>query len=67
MYVSLADQYHLRRIPFLLDGVGGHPDLMQGDGIHPTAGGAEIVARTVMQYLEPMLEKSQSRVASVSG
>ena len=55
VYVELARQYHLVRIPFLLEGVGGHPDLMQADGIHPTAVGATIVARTVMRYLQPLL------------
>jgi acyl-CoA thioesterase-1 len=55
IYVDLAKQYRVARIPFLLEGVGGHPDLMQADEIHPTAGGAEIVARNVMKYLQPLL------------
>lgn len=55
VYVDLAKKYHLVRIPFLLDGVAIHPDLMQADGIHPTADGAQIVARTVMKYLQPLL------------
>ena len=28
---------------------------MQQDGIHPTAQGNEIVAKTVMRYLKPLL------------
>jgi acyl-CoA thioesterase I len=56
VYIDLAMKYHLIRIPFLLEGVGGHPDLMQADGIHPTAVGAEIVARNVMNYLRPLLK-----------
>ena len=55
MYVELGKQYKLSRIPFLLDGVGGNPELTQPDGLHPTAEGAEIVARTVMRYLQPLL------------
>ena len=55
IYQSLAKKYKATLIPFLLDGVGGNPALMQADGIHPTAEGAEIVARTVMQYLKPLL------------
>jgi acyl-CoA thioesterase-1 len=58
MYVALANHYKLARIPFLLDGVGGNPNLMQRDGIHPTSRGAEIVANTVMRYLTPLLRKS---------
>lgn len=57
MYVDLAMKYMLARIPFLLEGVGGHADLTQPDGIHPTAQGAQIVARTVMNYLKPLLRR----------
>ena len=55
MYMDLAKQYKLARIPFLLEGVGGNPELTQPDGIHPTAEGAQIVAQTVMRYLKPLL------------
>jgi acyl-CoA thioesterase I len=55
IYVDLAAKYKMARIPFLLEGVATHPELMQEDGIHPTAQGNEIVAKTVMQYLKPLL------------
>jgi acyl-CoA thioesterase-1 len=55
VYKDLADKYKVARIPFLLDGVAIHPNLMQRDGIHPTAEGNEIVARLVMRYLKPLL------------
>lgn len=57
VYRDLGRQYRLPLLPFLLLGVGGHPDLMQRDGIHPTAEGNRIVARNVMQVLEPLLRK----------
>ncbi|HEX4273937.1 MAG TPA: arylesterase [Bryobacteraceae bacterium] len=57
MYADLAASYKLARIPFLLEGVGGHPDLTQPDGIHPTAAGAQIVAANVMKYLQPLLKQ----------
>jgi len=57
MYVDLASEYHLTRIPFLLDQVGGISSLMKPDGLHPTARGAEIVAGTVMRYLTPLLKR----------
>jgi acyl-CoA thioesterase-1 len=57
VYVDLAAQFRLARIPFLLEGVGGHPDLLQADGIHPTAEGCQIVSRTVMMYLKSLLKK----------
>jgi acyl-CoA thioesterase-1 len=57
VYIDLAEQYKVPRIPFLLDGVGGIARLMQRDGIHPTSEGNAIVARTVFRYLQPMLSK----------
>jgi acyl-CoA thioesterase-1 len=57
VYVDLASQFHLPAIPFLLEGVGGHPELTQPDGIHPTAEGCKIVSGNVMKYLDPLLKK----------
>ncbi len=57
VYTDVAGSYHLARIPFLLEGVGGHPDLLQADGIHPTAEGCQIVSANVMRYLGPLLKK----------
>jgi acyl-CoA thioesterase-1 len=57
VYSDLAKQFHLPMIPFLLEGVGGHPDLTQADGLHPTVQGCEIVSHTVMKYLATMLQK----------
>ena len=57
VYTDVATQFHLARIPFLLEGVGGHPELLQADGIHPTAQGCEIVSTNVMRYLTPLLQK----------
>ena len=42
-------------IPFLLEGVGGVPELNQHDGIHPTAKGHEQVAETVWSVLRTLL------------
>jgi len=55
LYRDLAAGHGLPLIPFLLEGVAGHPDLMQRDGIHPTAAGNRIVAANVMKTLEPLL------------
>jgi acyl-CoA thioesterase-1 len=55
IYIDLAMKYKTPRIPFLLSDVALRPDLVQPDGIHPTAEGNEIVAKTVMRYLKPLL------------
>ena len=57
VFQEIAAKNHLVLIPFLLEGVGGHPDLNQADGIHPTPAGHRIVARTVWSVLQPLLTK----------
>ena len=42
-------------VPFLLEGVGGVRELNQDDGIHPTAEGHRMMARTIWSVLEPLL------------
>ena len=56
VYPDLAQKYHVVLIPFLLDHVAGIRSLNQGDGIHPTAAGARIVADTVWRRLKPMVD-----------
>ena len=55
IYKELASKYKLALIPFLLEGVALERNLMQRDGIHPTAQGNGIVAETVLKYIKPML------------
>lgn len=55
IYPELAGKNHVPLIPFLLEGVGGRPELNQGDGIHPTAEGHVRVAETVWKVLLPLL------------
>lgn len=43
--------------PFLLDGVAGDPALNQPDRIHPTARGAEIIARRMLPFIETLLDR----------
>jgi acyl-CoA thioesterase-1 len=56
VFPDLAQKYHVAFVPFLLQGVAGHDELNQRDGIHPTAQGAGIVADTVWAALKPILE-----------
>ncbi len=55
IFASVAKEYHASLIPFFLKGVGGHPNLNQDDGIHPTAEGYDIVVENVWKVLRPML------------
>jgi acyl-CoA thioesterase-1 len=55
IYTDLAAKNKMTLIPFLLEGVGGEPELNQADGIHPTAEGHLIVAENVWKQLEKLL------------
>ncbi len=55
VFPRLAESNDLALIPFLLEGVGGVPELNQPDQIHPTAEGHKIVAETVWRTLRPVL------------
>jgi len=55
LFKELARKNQAVLIPFLLEGVAGHAHLNQPDGIHPNAAGHQIIAQTVVKYLEPLL------------
>ena len=61
VYPTLARQYHVAFVPFLLQGVAGSETLNQADGIHPTAEGARIVADNVWKTLKPIAEQQARR------
>jgi acyl-CoA thioesterase-1 len=44
-------------VPFLLEGVGGQPDLNQADGIHPNTAGHRAVAERIWPALQPLLRR----------
>lgn len=52
LYPELAKQNDAILIPFLLEGVGGEPELNLPDGIHPTPEGHKIVAENVWAILK---------------
>jgi acyl-CoA thioesterase-1 len=55
MFGELAKKNSMALIPFLLEGVGGEPQLNQADGIHPTTEGHRIVADNVWKELQKLL------------
>ncbi len=56
LYSDLADQQDTLLLPFLLQDVATKPELMQADGIHPTAAAQPIMAAAVMAELQVWLE-----------
>jgi acyl-CoA thioesterase I len=57
LYVEVAHKRGVAFMPFLLDGVAGHPALNQPDGIHPTAEGYGIIVDRLWPYLQPLLTR----------
>ena len=56
MYVDIAALTGARLVPFLLEGVATDRDLMQRDGIHPTASAQPRLLDNVWEVLKPLLE-----------
>jgi len=55
MFKKLAEKNNMVYVPFLLEGVGGVPQLNQDDGIHPTAEGQKILAKNVWAKLKDVI------------
>jgi acyl-CoA thioesterase-1 len=55
LYEKMAAQNALNLVPFFLEGIGGNANLMQRDGIHPTAEAQTIIVKNVLPELIKML------------
>jgi acyl-CoA thioesterase-1 len=67
MFPELARRNGLVLLPFLLEGVAGHRELNQADGIHPNLAGERIVADNVWRALRPLLERRLQEPLSSGG
>ncbi len=56
MYPAVAEEKEVTLIPFLLENVGGIPDLNLPDGIHPTEEGHQIVFETIWPFIKNEIE-----------
>jgi acyl-CoA thioesterase-1 len=61
IFPELAKANQAALVPFLLEGVGGKPELNQPDRIHPTAEGHRLLAANVWKILKPVLEEMNRR------
>lgn len=55
LFETLADEYEVSRVPFLLEGVALQQSLMQADGLHPNAKAQAVLLDNVWPYLQPLL------------
>jgi acyl-CoA thioesterase-1 len=56
-FTQLALKYKLPLVPFFLDGVAAHPELVLEDGLHPSAAGQPRILENIWKELEPILTK----------
>jgi acyl-CoA thioesterase-1 len=59
IFVDLAAKHHPATVPMIYKDLVKVPGTIQPDGIHPTAKGSEIIARTLLVALKPLLRKSR--------
>jgi acyl-CoA thioesterase-1 len=57
VFRDLAAKHHTAFVPMIYKDMVNVPNTIQADGIHPTAKGSEIVARTLLPVLVPLLRK----------
>ncbi|NVK22360.1 MAG: arylesterase [Kangiellaceae bacterium] len=50
-YAKLAEEKDVELVPFFLDGVGGKPELMQDDGIHPNQKAQPILMENILPFI----------------
>jgi acyl-CoA thioesterase-1 len=55
VYSTLAEEKQVPWVPFFLEGVGGVPELMQPDGLHPAAAAQDKLLENVWPALKPLL------------
>ena len=56
IYHKVAQKFEVTFVPFILEGVGGHDQYMQADGIHPNEKGQPIISELVWNKLNGMLK-----------
>ena len=59
VFRDLAARHHTAFVPMIYKDLVNVPGTIQPDGIHPTAKGAEIVAKTLPPALTPLLRKGR--------
>ena len=58
VYSRLSDRYSIALVPQMLDQVADHRELLQHDGIHPTAAGQSGIMHNIWAGLEPLLQQA---------
>jgi acyl-CoA thioesterase-1 len=60
IYPALAVKHPVIFYPFFLDGVAADPKLNQGDGMHPTAAGVDVIVARIMPSVVELVAKARA-------
>jgi len=60
IYPALASTHPVVFYPFFLDGVAADPKLNQGDGIHPNAGGVDVIVARILPRVEELIARARA-------
>jgi acyl-CoA thioesterase-1 len=55
VFATLAEEKQVAFVPFFLDGVGGVPEMMQRDGLHPAAAAQSVLLENLWPTLQSLL------------
>jgi acyl-CoA thioesterase-1 len=56
VFPELAAEYDTLFYPFFLDGVAGDSSLNQGDGMHPTGAGVDVIVTRILPIVKKALD-----------
>jgi acyl-CoA thioesterase I len=60
IYPDLAAAYGILFYPFFLDGVAADRSLNQGDGLHPTAAGVDVIVGRMLPVVEELVGRARA-------
>ncbi|MBV8824749.1 MAG: arylesterase [Hyphomicrobiales bacterium] len=63
IYPDLAAAYGTLLYPFFLDGVAAERSLNQGDGLHPTAAGVDVIVARMLPLVEELVGRARMHAA----
>ena len=67
IYPDLAKTYSTLLYPFFLDGVVTDRKLNQGDGLHPTAAGVDVIVTRILPQVEELIARVRAKGGAASG
>jgi len=60
IYPVLASTHAVVFYPFFLEGVAADPKLNQGDGLHPTAAGVDVIVARILPKVEELIAQARA-------